>query len=495
MMRKELQKISESLEYIAQKENQAKFELYMKKPMSNSLEKIEEERVEYYKRVVGPFIKTHKDKTGEESQDLITMMRSLEKNYNSLICSSQTEIKRIAEMIFQNNMDYKFSINNRKATRAEAIHALETDDDASMRQRAWENFSSLGGLNRDMYVQLFLLRKETMRELKCPDLFQWNIEQRQLQDTNIPLFSIAKIAREKLASSLSDLYNIELSELHPWDLKYSCLHNRLEKDVRRKYQYGKFLNLLKLVVNESGYDFESLNINFYKTEIPYDGLCIGTYSQKVELLFNPRETFESLTYFFHEFGHAFHTIRQQNDNFLLAQAETDFFYEGVAYCFERIAANEQFMEQKLGLKERDILILLRQLKLRQLLDILSIIVRIEFEKRIYKCDINPDDIDEVYAEIYKELTGIEHPPTANWASSVYFAREIFSVLDYLLAEIIVEQTMASMYKKSDYKNYLSIIPMLDKYYILPGNGTYWNDKIKAFTGSYLSPQILMKCIK
>lgn len=494
MLKEEIELISEHLADIERRENQVKFNIYMKKRAQKNLESIEHEKSEYYKTTVGPFLKRYRNKLTNVDPATIVMIRFLEDNYNMFLYFDQPKLTQIAAKIIQNSMSFNFSINRQSLNYAKIINTLTSNDNPEMRRLAWENLVTLGEHNKDLYFHLFHLRKEAINKMGYPDLYKWHLTRRQLLNTDIPIYILFKTARSKLEELLRNTFKIKMANLHPWDLQYYSLQNEANKIFKRRVKSKQFKSILTNAVQKAGYRLKELNINFYKADIPYDGLCIGTYGQKAELLFNPRESFESLTYFFHEFGHAFHTIRQKNDYYLLAASEPDFFYEGVAYCFERIAVNQEFIENELGLQKEDAMLHLKEFKLRQLFDILSILVRLEFERRIYKHNININEIDKMYADIYAEFMGIKHPINAYWASTVYFAREMFSVLNYLLAEMIVEQTMQAINQKSGCRNYLEIMPLVDKYYILPGNGINWNDKIKNLTGSLLSPKFLIRSL-
>lgn len=495
MLNAELKEISKHLENIAIKEDRIKFNLYMNKSFLKGLEKIERKRSEYYMNVVGPFLQKYEKQMFNTEPNIADMITYLRNKYNTYLHFQQPELASIAEKIFQNSMNFEFFLNNKKVNFDSIATHIETNRDPKMRKLAWNNFLILGERNKELYFHLFFLRKKAAHKLGFPDLYQWSIAQRQIQDISVPVKIIAKVVRNKIEKLLYERFNIKMSHLHPWDLKYYCLlsSSKANEIFRQRVKTKQFKNILEKVINKSGYNLNELNINFYKAQIPYDGLCIGTYSKKADILFNPRGSFESLTYLFHEFGHAFHTVRQKSNCYLSAEAEDNFFYEGVAYCFEKIAVNQEFIEEELGLQKRDALALLQQAKFRQLFDILSILIRLEFEKKIYKYDINLNEIDKVYADIYKDFTGIEHPPNAYWASPVYFARDMFTVLDYLLAENVVEQTMPAIYRHPYYKNYLDIVPLVDKYYV--SQTLNWNKKIKNLTGSYLTPKFLIKEVK
>jgi oligoendopeptidase F len=493
MLKDKLQEISEHLEEIEVRENQAKFNFYMK-TYHESIERIENERTKYYKSIVGPFLRRYKTRLSGEESDIIAMMKFLGNNYDNLLHFKQPNLMEIAEKIIQNSMNFEFSINGEKLSRAETISTLEFNNDPKMRKLAWDNFVTLGKQNRDLYFRLFSLRKKIIKKLGYPDLYKWSIMHRQLQDLDIPTYLIARVARNQLGELLHNAFNVRMSHLNPWDLKYFCLYSE-NNDVLKKLGSKQFNYILERVVKGSGYDLKKLNVKLYKAEIPYDGLCIGTYFKKAVILFNPRESFESLTYLFHEFGHAFHTVRQKSNYYLLAAAEPSFFYEGVAYCFEKIAINAQFIEKELDFPKNEVASILRQARLRRLYDILTTLVMVEFEKNIYLTDIHIDEIDQLYSRLYENLMGIKHPKSAYWASTVYFAREMFSALDYLLAEMIVNQSMPAIYQKSNCKDYLSIIPLLDKYYILPGGKIDWNYKIRSLTGSFLSSKLFIESIK
>ena len=495
MLRKKIKEISNYLEILGDKENQAKMNLYMKKGAQYNLKSVENERTEFYKSIICPFVSKYRKELNNEEEDISAVMRYLDNKCTSFYYIKNPELVEISEKIIQNSMNFSFSLNGKIANRADNINVLLSNNNAELRKSAWNSFVFLGEENTNLYCRLFYLRKQFVDKLNSSNLFQWKMKNYQLQDMLLPVNEIAIIVREKLEKILYNKYNIKLSNIYPWDLKYFCLANKDNEGFNRNIKIRNFKDILENVVNKSNYNLSDLNIGIFKADIPYDGLCIGWFSKKANILFNPRESFESLTYFFHEFGHAFQTVRQQSDCYILSKAEAGLFYEGVAYCFERIAVNDKFIEEELGLKGAESLYLIEQAKLRQLYDIIMVLVNIEFERKIYKHNVNINEINHIYANIYENIVGIEHPRNAYWASSVYYAREIYPFLDYLLAEMIVEQTMPYIYNDTNYNNYTSIISLLDKHYILPNTNANWNFKIKNLTDSILSPKILINHIK
>ncbi len=485
MLKHKLEEISNCLERFSEREDKAKFNMYMNLPHER-LESIENERLAYYKNVIEPFIKTYKMNFFCKNDELYRKIQYLTKNCIQYIHFNKVSLSSIAQDIIQNCIKFNFAIDGKNVSRSKILKILESSSDPKLRKKAWDNFVLLGEKNKRLYVKLFHLRSEEIKILKFLDIKQWINYQYGLKNFDINISSIAHDVRRELANLLENLYNVKLSNLKPWDVDYFCSFTPNDKF---SIQENQFENILKKTLKSSGYDLNKMKIRFYKVEIPYDGLCIGTFFDEAKILYNPRKTIESLSYLFHELGHAFHTIRQKGNDYLLASAESSAFSEGVATCFEKIVMNPLFLKQELKVKKDDIFFLLKRMQLKYLYDILKMLIGVEFERNVYLQ--NYDNIDQLYSNIYQEITGIEHPQNSFWASTIHFARDIYSLLDYLLAEMISNQTLYTIYKKQGYKNYLYVIPLIDKYYILPGGKIDWKEKIKSLTNSYLIPRFFI----
>jgi len=205
----------------------------------------------------------------------------------------------------------------------------------------------------------------------------------------------------------------------------------------------------------------------------------------------------------HELGHAVYSkYHDRKEPWLLREPAHSFTTEAVAMFFGRMSRNAAWMQEMLGLSEKERSqiekVSNKYLQFQQVLFARWAMVMYNFEKQLYA---NPDqDLNNLWWELVEKYQLIRRPPgpvDAGWASKLHFTTAPCYYHNYMMGELLASQLhyhIVHKVLKLDSDDEVSLVGdkrvghYLRKNVFMPGARYHWNDMIARATGESLTPK-------
>jgi len=316
--------------------------------------------------------------------------------------------------------------------------------------------------------------------------------------------------KDEIDTYLSKKHGIKKNELMPWHYedKYfqqgPKIYNLdideyfIGKDlvqITKDYFNGINLNIDDLIENSDLYEKEGKYQHAYCSDIDRTG--------DIRVVCNVKENQRWMGTMLHEFGHAVYDKNvSANLPWQLRRYGHIFTTEAIAMLFGRLAHNPKWLQQMVGISEKEMLKIsedsFNSLRSEQLIFSRWVQVLYRFEKEMYG---NPDqDLNAVWWKLVEKYQLLKKPDgrdEPDWASKIHIALYPAYYHNYMLGEILASQlnsyvtTKVLKVENSNNESFVgkTIIGDYLKHLFFSYGALYpWNELILKATGEELTPR-------
>ena len=467
------------------------------------------------------FLKDAKE-SGQVTGAILT--RQLEVLYNSYL-ESQIEpelLKKIVDLgtkIEKNFSTFRGTIEGNKVTDNEIKEILKTQTDSGKRKQAWLASKQVGAEVADDIIQLVKLRNEAAKKLGFDNYHTLSLaaaeqDVKELDRIFEQLYELTNEPYAKLKAELdrilADKYDIAVDELMPWhyhdpffqetplvyELDLDTYYEGEDvKELAAQFYAGIGLPVESILANSDLYEREGKNPHAFCTDIDREG--------DVRILCNIKNNESWMETTLHELGHAvYDKYHDRQVPFMLRRPVHAFTTEAIAMFFGRLSRNPAWMQQMLGLTDRQRAqiekVSGKYAQLKQLIFARWDMVMYKFEKQLYA---NPEqDLNSLWWRMVEKYQLVKKPQGRNepdWAAKIHFTIAPCYYHNYMLGELLASQlhnhiTRNILKLESDknvsYINRRELGDFLRENIFEAGAVYHWNEMIKRATGQPLTPE-------
>jgi peptidyl-dipeptidase A len=452
------------------------------------------------------------------------LARQLDVLYNSYL-ESQIEpelLKKIVDLgtkIEKNFSTFRGTIDRKKVTDNEIKEILKTQTDSGRRKLAWLASKQVGAEVADDIIELVKLRNEAAKELGFDNYHTLSlaVTEQDVKEIDLIFEQLYELTNEPYAKLkaeldriLADNCGVRVTELMPWhyhdpffqetpmvyDLDLDVYYeNKDIKELATRFYAGIGLPVESILANSDLYEREGKNPHAFCTDIDREG--------DVRILCNLKNNESWMETILHELGHAvYDKYHDMEVPYLLRTPVHAFTTEAIAMFFGRLSRNPAWMQQMLGLTDKQRAemekVSSKYAQLKQLIFARWDMVMYDFEKQLYA---NPDqDLNSLWWQMVEKYQLVKKPEDRNepdWAAKIHFTIAPCYYHNYMLGELLASQlhhhiTHNIIKLKSDrnvsYIGRRELGDFLRKKVFEAGALYHWNEMIKRATGENLTPK-------
>jgi len=450
--------------------------------------------------------------------------RELELLYNDLAGNQfdeklHKEIIDISTKIEKEFSTFRADYKGKKITDNEIDDILDTSTDSEELKNVWEESKRIGKIVSTDVINLVKLRNKGARELGFKNYHEMSLllsEQNTetldevFDELDALINESFRELKDEIDTYLSKKHGIKKNELMPWHYedKYfqqgPKIYNLdideyfIGKDlvqITKDYFNGINLNIDDLIENSDLYEKEGKYQHAYCSDIDRTG--------DIRVVCNVKENQRWMGTMLHEFGHAVYDKNvSANLPWQLRRYGHIFTTEAIAMLFGRLAHNPKWLQQMVGISEKEMLKIsedsFNSLRSEQLIFSRWVQVLYRFEKEMYG---NPDqDLNAVWWKLVEKYQLLKKPDgrdEPDWASKIHIALYPAYYHNYMLGEILASQlnsyvtTKVLKVENSNNESFVgkTIIGDYLKHLFFSYGALYpWNELILKATGEELTPR-------
>ncbi|HIJ52959.1 MAG TPA: M3 family oligoendopeptidase [Planctomycetes bacterium] len=418
---------------------------------------------------------------------------------------------------------FRGTIDGEKVTMSDIYTIMTDGTDCRKRELAWRASKQVGDVIVDDLIRLVKLRNQAARKVGFDNYHQMSIVtgEQDAEELDRIFDELCELTdkpfarmKEELDRILADSYGITPDELKPWhyhdpffqrtplvyelDLDF-YYKNHDVKELAEKYYGGVGLPVDDILVRSDLYDREGKYPHAFSEDVDRAG--------DVRILCNLQNTERWMETILHELGHAVYSkYHDRKEPWLLREPAHSFTTEAVAMFFGRLSRNGAWMQEMLGLSEKERAeikkVSEKYLQFQQVLFARWAMVMYNFEKQLYA---EPDqDLNNLWWELVEKYQLVKRPPgpvDAGWASKLHFTTAPCYYHNYMLGELLASQLHYHIVRKvfkleSDegvsYVGQPKLGDYLREKVFGPGDLYHWNKMIIRATGESLTPKYFVE---
>jgi len=456
------------------------------------------------------------------------LVRQLDVLYNSFLENQiePTLLKQIVDL--SSKVEKKFSnfrpaIHGKKMTNNEIDEILKKETDSRKRKDAWIASKQVGPVVANDIIRLVKLRNEAAVKLGFENFHTMSLttaEQKvdELDQIFAELYDLTQEPFTKLKSELdsilADNYGVGVEGLMPWHyhdpffqeapLVYNLdldtyYKDKDVKELAKKFYAGIGMPVESILKKSDLYEREGKNPHAFCTDIDREG--------DVRVLANLENNERWMETILHELGHAIYDKYQDPKTpYLLRTSAHIFTTEGIAMFFGRLSRNGAWMQEMLGLSDRDRKeidkVSVKYARMKQLIFARWAMVMYNFEKELYA---NPDqDLDALWWQMVEKYQMVKKPKgrtAPDWAAKIHFTIAPCYYHNYLLGEMFASQLhhylvhnvlMLNSDKDVSYVNQTKAGNYIHDHIFKAGAIYRWNEMIRRATGEPLTAKYFVE---
>ena len=340
---------------------------------------------------------------------------------------------------------------------------LEGEDDAGLRQRAWEASKQIGPAVVDELLTLVGMRNEAARSLGFPTYYSMMLECDELDEEELfglldrveegtrPLFEQYKAGLDSL---LAERFGVGADELRPWHYSDPFFQEApaAEIDLDPWFADKDLEALTRSYFEAIGFEIDDLlaRSDLYER----DGKCQHAFCihmdrrDDIRVLANVRPTEYWMNTMLHEFGHAVYDqgLDPSLPYFLRGAAHT-LTTEAAAMLLGRLSRNADWLIAYAGVPEAEARAAAGALDRARAANLLVAarweLVMCHFERALYR---DPSqDLNALWWELVERLQLVRKPEgrdAPDWAAKIHLSVAPVYYQNYLLGEIMASQLQA-----------------------------------------------------
>jgi peptidyl-dipeptidase A len=463
------------------------------------------------------------------------LARQLDKLYYAYL-RNQVEpelLEEIADLdgrIQEGYSSFRGTIDGKKVTMSDIYTILTTEKDCRKRELAWKASKQVGNVIVDDLIRLVKLRNKAAQEVGFDNYHTLSIVtgEQNVKELDRIFDELCESTTEPFARMKNELniilaksYGIAVEDLMPWhyhdpffqrtplvyeqdlDLYYK---DKDVKELAEKFYAGVGLPVDDILARSDLYDREGKYPHAFSHDVDRRG--------DVRVLCNLQNTERWMETILHELGHAIYSkYHNRSEPWLLREPAHSFTTEAIAMFFGRLSRNPAWMQEMLGLSEKQRLeiqqVSEKYLRFQQVLFARWALVMYNFEKQLYA---DPDqDLNNLWWDLVEKYQLIKRPPgpvDAGWASKLHFTSAPCYYHNYMLGELLASQlhhyivhkvfnlSTGRLTAESDrdvsYVGKKMLGDYLREKVFGPGALYNWNDMIKRATGEPLTSRYFVE---
>jgi len=418
---------------------------------------------------------------------------------------------------------FRGTIDGKKVTMSDIYTIMTTETDCRKRELAWRASKQVGDVIVDDLIRLVKLRNQAARKVGFDNYHTMSIvtgeqDVKELDRIFDELRALTDkpFARMKaeLDRILAESYGIAVKDLMPWhyhdpffqrtplvyELDLDLYYKKHDvKQLSEEYYAGVGLPVDDILARSDLYDRKGKYPHAFSEDVDRNG--------DVRILCNLQNTERWMETILHELGHAVYSkYHDRKEPWLLREPAHSFTTEAIAMFFGRLSRNAAWMQEMLGLSEKERVeietISKKYLAFQQVLFARWAMVMFSFEKQLYA---NPDqDLNNLWWELVEKYQFVKRPPgpvDAGWASKLHFTTAPCYYHNYMMGELLASQLhhhIAHKVFKLESDDGVSYVgqPRLGDYLrekvFELGDLYHWNDMIARATGQPLTPKYFVE---
>lgn len=286
--------------------------------------------------------------------------------------------------------------------------------------------------------------------------------------------------------------SMKIDTVEPWDLAYSPNSEWFDSHFPK----DSAMAILDRSMTSLGYPMDSLKIIFdLKPRGGKDqgAFCIAAHvPDDIRISANLEDGFCSYCVLFHEVGHALHESLIDQPYFIFRDSPSGCFSEAMATINEMILYQPEWLREYAAIPDSMIRSVIAGLKEEDIITLRRRLADVYFERELYRAD--GENANEIYWDMMSRFTSCgKHPDSDAWASNSQFVDHPANVQNYILADLIVAQTLGYLRKMNGtiIDNNATAEFMIDNYF-RPGASKTWSDLIREATGETLNARYFIE---
>lgn len=465
-----------------------------------------------------------KDIKGSGRVKRAILARQLDVLYNAYL-ENQIEpelLKKIVDLGIKIEKDFstfRGTIEGEIVTDNQIKEILKTEINSTKRRQAWLASKQAGAVVADNIIRLVKLRNEAAQKLGFDNFHTLSLTtaEQDVKELDRIFGELYELTNEPFAELKADLdgiladkYGVAVTELMPWHyhdpfFQESPMVYNLDldayyegknvKEVAARFYAGIGLPVEAILANSDLYEREGKNPHAFCTDIDREG--------DVRILCNLKNNETWMETILHELGHGIYDkYHDQEVPFLLREPAHIFTTEAIAMFFGRLSRNPAWMQQMLGLSDRQRAeietVSYKYAQLKQLIFARWAMVMYDFEKQLYA---DPEqDLNQLWWKMVEKYQFVKKPAGRNepdWAAKIHFAIAPCYYHNYMLGELLASQLHHHLVHrilklKSDenvsYVGQKKVGDFLTREIFEVGAVYRWDEMIERATGEPLTPK-------
>jgi peptidyl-dipeptidase A len=387
-------------------------------------------------------------------------------------------------------------IDGKKYSRTDLMEILRKESDRDFRRKAWAAEEPLGERMKERVLRLINMRNEKAREMGFSGYTDFSLKTdglsvEWLRQLNERIVKESASAVEGILSQCREKMNIE--QVSEWDTRFFG-REYLSRIPDSMFPRDGIVPTIEKTFTFYGYPLDKLPVKIEICDLPFGGLTITLEPGKdIRVLINPADGFNWYETMFHEMGHALHGSLIDTEYVIITHGDPGFFWEGIACVMQEIWRRPSFIATVSGASIEDAEEEIMLLKQKQNLSLAGLIANIEFELSLY--ERGDGDIDERYASLRKNITGIHADPSPVWAANTFNISHPVYLQNYLLSEIMASQISELFTAGNGTLDDPGFLHYIVKHLIEPGGKISWQDKLADVGIDELDPSPMLASLK
>lgn len=412
-------------------------------------------------------------------------IRILKNEILSVKISKDKDVSALEDRIKNKIIAFKPQVDGKTYSRSDINEILSKSPDRDLRKKAYLSISKLAKDIESETKELIILRNKKVRFYGFNDYATFAFEISQIKKEQVVqicdgILSSTEDIWKNILDIISD--KLKTDKIYPWDMSYFG-ELKTGQSLDEYFKKDNILPSFEKMINGYSLSLKNLPIEIKYYDIPYGGLCFAFNNGKdIKILANPNDGHKWYKTLYHELGHALHHYYSSDLSFLVANGDPSFFVEGLACIIQNITYERAWLKQ-MNIPDNLINDFLYNQFLSKIIYLRSLVQSSLFELSLYE---NPSgDLNKIYFEHATKISKISLPEEPIWASSSFYVSYPIYIQNYILADIIADQTCGFLKGKYGSMMQKEAFDCLNEKYYKVGALLSWNEKIKNLTGKNL----------
>jgi peptidyl-dipeptidase A len=359
--------------------------------------------------------------------------------------TSQEKIYTLQNSLQKVQINFRSTYQGKPATQNELTNILRYGKDRNQRKEAWIARNQVGKEMAPDLTRLIRLRNEEARKLGYSSFYSMSLELGEIDEAWLfqALGELDRLSQEPYAKWQGRVRKqIGVPQLEPWDAQFD--YDNVQEKVKPYFPKQQILPRLKQTYQGIGLDIDKMPILIDDEERP--GKSQHAFSFAIEvptdirILANADDGVASYRTLFHEMGHAVYSASIQQPTYLLQDAASPCFTEGIGQFFPMFLEEQPWLTGAAGVPSDLAKDFRKRTKEDAAYSVRFYLVMLHFEQEAYR---NPEqDLTSLWWAMNEKYLGLpQHPEVASWASIIHFTSHPAYYQNYLLADMIAAQLM------------------------------------------------------